>query len=102
MSRPGVTYDDVVNAVEQLTIQGVNPTIDTIRSLTGTGSNSTIAQHLRLWKNRQTQAKEFSQKGELPEALMRILEDLWQRLCAKANEKVTETKQELEQTSLSD
>ncbi len=98
MSRPGITYDDVVNAAERLSIQGVNPTIESIRSITGTGSNGTIAPHLRLWKSRQTQAKEFSQKDELPEALMRILEDLWQRLCAQSNEKMIETKEALDQT----
>jgi len=96
MSRPGVTYDDIANAAQQLAAQGKNPTIESIRLLTGTGSSSTIAQHLRIWKTRQAQAKTFCSADEIPEELMMTVKGIWQRVLSGADEKVTAIKQELE------
>lgn len=98
MSRPGITYDDVANAAQQLAAQGKNPTIETVRLLTGTGSSSTIAQHLRAWKTRQAQAKVFCNAGKVPEELMMTVKGIWERVLDGADEKVTEIKQELDQT----
>lgn len=98
MSRPGITYDDVANAAQQLAAQGKNPTIETIRFLTGTGSSSTIAQHLRAWKNRQAQASAFSSAGKVPEELMMTVKGIWEQLLIEADEKVAKIKQELDQT----
>ncbi len=49
MARPGITSFDVSKAAQQITGQGKAPTIEFIRILLGTGSNSTIGFHLRTW-----------------------------------------------------
>ena len=98
MSRPGITYDDVANAALELSSQGKNPTIENIRLLTGTGSSTTIAQHLKVWKNRQAQAKLHCSKDNVPEEIAITVKGLWERVLNQADDKVTEIKQELEQT----
>ena len=96
-SRPGITYEDVADAAQQLVAQGKNPTIEIIRLLTGTGSNTTIAQHLKVWKNRQAQTK-FSMKEDLPPEIVLTVKGLWEEIINEAEEKVTAIKQECEQT----
>lgn len=98
MARPGITFDDVANAAQQLTVQGINPTIETVRASTGTGSSSTIAHHLKEWKARQAQAKSFCSLDKVPEELMITVKGIWERVLNGADEKVTEIKQELDQT----
>lgn len=98
MARTGITYDDVVNATELLVAQGEPPTIDRIRALTGTGSKTTIAHHLKVWKARQAQAKQLCQKESLPEALVVTMRGLWERMLDQADEKVEGIKQDLDQT----
>ena len=55
MARAGVTFLDVEKAVLQLQGRGKNPSVDAIRELLGTGSKSTIAQHLRDYRAEQSQ-----------------------------------------------
>ncbi len=50
MSRPGITYDDVVDAVQHLQKKGIYPSIDNVRNYLGTGSKTTINRHLQRWK----------------------------------------------------
>lgn len=54
MARPGVTYHEVSIIAQRLIAAGKNPTIDAIRIELGTGSNSTLGTHLRIFKERQT------------------------------------------------
>ncbi len=55
MSRAGVTLLDVEQAVLKLQGRGKNPSVDAVREVLGTGSKSTIAQHLRDWKAQQSE-----------------------------------------------
>lgn len=98
MSRPGVTYHDVANAALALSAQGKNPTIGNIRVLTGTGSNSTIALHLRDWKEKQEKTKSFCAKDNLPEEIILTMQGLWERVLTQAEERVDAFKQDYEQT----
>ena len=52
MPRAGLTYDDVTRAAEELvTLGSPSPTVKQLRErLGGTGSNSTIGEHLRTWR----------------------------------------------------
>jgi uncharacterized coiled-coil protein SlyX len=52
MPRPGLTYDDVAAAADELVKLGIttDPTVKAIRERLGTGSNSTIGEHLRAWR----------------------------------------------------
>lgn len=98
MARQGITYQDVANAAEELSAQGKNPTIENIRALTGTGSNSTIAPHLRAWRNRQDQARLLCVKENLPEEIVLTMKGLWERVLSQADEKVDAIKQDFELT----
>ncbi len=98
MSRPGITYHDVANAAQQLAAQGKNPTIDGVRSLTGTGSSTTIAQHLKEWKYKQDHTRLLCLKENLPEEIVLTMKGLWERVVNQAEEKVAAIKQDFEQS----
>lgn len=86
MSRTGITYHDVKNAIA--TLQGLqkNPTVDNIRDVLGTGSKSTIARLLREWKTQHGLANES--EGSLPTELQAMMNGFWEALCNKAEEKI--------------
>lgn len=96
MARPGVTYQDVANAAQEITAKGINPTIETVRHLLGTGSSTTIALHLKAWKVKQTDAQHFLGKEKLPDELVATLKGLWSQIVAQAEDKVEEIKQNSE------
>jgi len=50
MARPGITYQEVVSACDQIIANGENPTIQRIRDLLGTGSPNTVLRHLNAWR----------------------------------------------------
>jgi chromosome segregation ATPase len=90
MARPGVTYTEVAEAANQLLGLGKNPTIEQIRHLLGTGSSTTLANHLRQWKNQQEKNQIVALKEDLPEDLVALMKGLWQRVVAEAEGKIAE------------
>ena len=100
MGRAGVTLQEVEKAALQLQGRGKNPSVDAVREVIGTGSKSTIAQHLRDWKAQQSHAS-----GKLPQDLLALVTGLWERLNLQADQRITEIEtvsseqlQELKQT----
>lgn len=85
MSRAGVTLLDVEQAVLKLQGRGKNPSVDAVREVLGTGSKSTIAQHLRDWKAQQSEPQ-----GKLPQDLLALVSGLWERLNLKAEQHINE------------
>lgn len=85
MGRAGVTLLDVEKAALQLQGRGKNPSVDAIRELLGTGSKSTITQHLRDWKSVQQEAQ-----GKLPNELLSLVTGLWERLNTQADQRIAE------------
>jgi Plasmid replication region DNA-binding N-term len=85
MGRAGVTLVDVEKAVLQLQGRGKNPSVDAVREILGTGSKSTIAQHLRDIRSKQSEAQ-----GNLPQQLLSLVTGLWERLNSQADERITE------------
>ncbi len=85
MGRAGVTLNDIENAIYQLQGKGKPPTVDNIRELLGTGSKSTIIQHLKTWKSKHSEAQ-----GNLPTDLLSLVTGLWERLNEKAEQRITE------------
>lgn len=83
MARTGITYLDVEKAALQLQGQARNPTVDNIRALLGTGSKTTIAEHLKAWKGKQ------DGQGKLPTALLAVVTGLWERLQAESEDKLS-------------
>lgn len=91
MARPGITYLDVAKAATQLVEQGQRPSIEAIRQLLGTGSNSTINQHLRQWKNHHGNQIELEQG--LPEPLLIAVRGIYEASCADANQQLEKSTQ---------
>lgn len=98
MSRPGITYHDVADVAQQLIAQGKNPTIESIRALTGTGSSTTIANHLKVWKNKQEDRRFLCAKENLPEEIVLTMKGLWERVITQAEEQVMVIEQGFNQT----
>ena len=88
MSRPGVTFAEVSEAASQLTGQGKNPTIEQVRLILGTGSSTTIANHLREWKDGQSGNTLVAAKDNIPDEIITAVKILWGRLITLADDKV--------------
>lgn len=99
MGRPGITYYDVANAAQQIAAQGNSPTIEAIRIVLKSGSSSTIAQHLRTWKAKQTSTQQLAVKEKLPEEFVAVMKGLWEKLVAQADEQVSAIQQASEQST---
>ncbi|EKD72742.1 MAG: hypothetical protein ACD_45C00599G0002 [uncultured bacterium] len=100
MARPGITYHEVVNAVTQLQGSGRNPTIESIRSILGTGSSSTINTHLRKWKATQDESYKIASKENLPQEFISLMKGLWERLVHQADEKIIHIQQNIQEDKL--
>ncbi len=89
MARIGVTYQDIENAANQLVGQGKQPTIELIRHFLGTGSSTTIANHLRQWRAEQDGSFSLSKAENLPKEMISLMKGLWDKLCGDAQQKIT-------------
>ena len=94
MSRPGITYFDVAKAAQQIIGQGKAPTIELVRILLGTGSNSTIGSHLRTWRAQQDPTQQLATQAHLPEEFIALMKGLWERLIHQAEAQVETIRQE--------
>lgn len=95
MARMGVQYEDVVEAALQLQRQGDSPTIQRIRDWLGTGSFTTISEHLKQWRDNQRNATPLQQETqELPSSLINMAQQLWQQACLEADEKLQSYQQQ--------
>jgi chromosome segregation ATPase len=99
MPRLGVTYSDVARTATKLVEQNIHPTIEEVRKLLCTGSNSTINRHLRQWRDTQGNAME-AEKG-LPETLLIAVKGIYAAIQEEAAHKIsaieTEAKEKLNQ-----
>ncbi len=97
MSRIGINYLDVANAIAKLQAQGKAITGDNIREVLGTGSKSTITQYLREWK--QQQGLSISDSASLPTELLMAVQGLWRLLQTNANDAIDSHQQECDALS---
>ena len=86
MARPGITYLDVASAATQLMEKNIRPSIEGVRRILGTGSNSTINRHLRDWRNKQGKHIELEQG--LPESLLIAVKGIYKTINEEAAEKI--------------
>ncbi len=56
--RFGVTYEEVVKAVSKLQKKKIKVTIESVRDELGTGSKTTIMQHLRELRGERSSSKD--------------------------------------------
>lgn len=107
MGRLGVSYEEVAQAVQETQGKGKSPTVDNVRLVIGSGSKSTIARHLRDWRNQQSIAR--GSDGAIPSELLGLVKGLWERLRdtveqkaydyqCEADDKVKQTQQQLTQS----
>lgn len=86
MARPGVTYQDILAAANELKGQGRSITIENVRAVLGTGSLGTINNHLRKWKETQNTTQKIASKENIPEELVSLMKGLWENTLIQANE----------------
>jgi len=107
MSRPGVTYQDIVAATHELKGQGKSITIENIRTHLGTGSIGTINKYLRQWREMEASTGKLAASAQLPEALVSLMKGLWEGVLTQSiqrfepietnyNQEIVELKAELE------
>lgn len=76
MARQGITFDQVSNAANAVQARGMEPTVGIIRSELGTGSFTTISQHLARWKNERMAAGAVEVVRTMPEELENALMEM--------------------------
>ena len=97
MSRVGIDYGNVKQAALQLLAQGEAPSVQKIREILGTGSHTTIAGHLKNWREDHAQKVIRHLPATLPTELISGMEILWQTAMEKACEHLAQQKQSLDQ-----
>lgn len=82
MGRNGILAQDVIAIAEQLVSKGEIPTIEKVRVILGTGSNSTIAKHLTEWKTLRLKAdyKDIIINYAAPDPVNQAVAKVWQQL----------------------
>lgn len=98
MARAGVTYQEVVEAATKLVGQGKNPTVEQVRLVLGTGSSTTIANHLRQWRVNQEASVLTALKENIPAEMVAMLKGLWERLVNLSEAKLNVIQHDNQQT----
>ena len=88
MGRIGISSQDVVNAIHELQGLNKNPTVDNVRSVLQTGSKTTIARHLKEWRQSEDITNADSAANALPEELLSLVKGLWQHMLEKTEQQV--------------
>lgn len=94
MARSGVRYEDVQRAIDDLLARGESPSVQKVREELGTGSFTTISEHLRLWRTRREENRDLPPPRGMPEALQALAEALWDRAQEAAGEALTHYREE--------
>lgn len=90
MARPGVTYQEVVEAANELVGKGRNPTVEQVRLQIGSGSSTTIANHLRQWKANQEATSLLSIQENIPKELVAVMKGLWEQMLNQSQTKISQ------------
>ncbi len=96
MARVGISYNDVKTAAYKLLTRGESPSVQKIRDLLGTGSNTTIAEHLRVWREEYAKKEVHHLPANMPQELVSAIEVLWQTAMEQAENQLTEVKKDLD------
>ena len=96
MSRHGIDYQTVKQTATKLLSQGIAPSVQKIREILGTGSNTTLAEHLKIWKEEYASKKIYQLPANMPKELIAAIELLWQTAMEQAQNQLSEYKKTLE------
>lgn len=95
MARIGIQYEDVKHAVIHFLSQGVAPSVQKVREKLGTGSNTTIAEHLSLWREEYATKETHHLPANMPKELISAIKVLWQVAMEQATNQLSTTKKAL-------
>jgi len=96
MARHGVDFESVKQAALKLLSKGISPSTQKIRELLGTGSHTTIAEHLKIWREAHAAKKVHHLPATIPEELIVTFETLWQTAMEHAEKHLIDVKVALE------
>lgn len=100
MARTGIHYTDVKQAAIQLLSQGIAPSVQKIRDKLGTGSNTTIADHLHTWREEYATKEIHHLPANMPKELISAIEILWQTAMEQATNQLSAIKHGLEEQKI--
>ena len=95
MARHGVDYNTVKRTINTLLARGEAPSVQRIRNELGTGSNSTIADHLRAWRGQQAKKITPILPSTIPESVVSAMEVLWQTAAEQAENQLADLRNTL-------
>ena len=98
MARHGISYDEVKQAVDELQAEGLNPTIAGIRERLGTGSFTTISEHLKHWRTERQQQPMVAGGSPAPDSLNGMVQAVWQQAREDATKALESYKNEIQKT----
>lgn len=96
MARIGVDYETIKQTATKLLSQGIAPSVQKIREVLGTGSNTTIAEHLKVWRDEYAKKTIHHLPANMPKELISTFEVLWQTAMEQAQNQLAEYKQAVE------
>ncbi|WP_163575755.1 DNA-binding protein [Halomonas faecis] len=94
MARSGVRYEDVERAVDTLLAQGETPSVQKVREVLGTGSFTTLSEHLRAWRARRDETRDALSGLGIPESVATLAERVWEHAQEAANEALGEYREQ--------
>ncbi len=96
MARNGVSYETVKQTALTLLSRGEAPSVQRVRDTLGTGSNTTIAEHLKIWRENHTKQNVHALPAHMPKEIIPAMESLWQVAIEQAREQLSAIKSKLE------
>jgi hypothetical protein len=96
MSRLGIDYSSVKMAAINLLSQGIAPSVQKIREVLGTGSNTTITNHLKTWREEYAKQEIHLLPADMPKELISSFTVLWQAAMEQAQGQLAEYKNAIE------
>jgi plasmid replication DNA-binding protein KfrA len=90
VTRLGITYDEVAKTAEDILTAGENPTIERVRRVLGTGSNSTIAKYLQNWRSERLleSRQKIAAKNTAPDAVNAAVAHVWEKIRLEAETEI--------------
>lgn len=98
MARQGIQYQDVQQAIDELKSRGDLPSVQRIRDLLGTGSYTTINEHLRTWRQEtQITNPQDNSDTQPPASVNHLTDALWRKACQLAEENLAKHHQQADE-----
>jgi uncharacterized protein YhaN len=95
VARQGVSKEQVFKAASALNDEGIVPTVQAVRERIGSGSFSTISNHLADWKA-ENAGRAPANIPEMPDKVMGAFQQVWATAAVVAKEGVETQRQALE------